>query len=57
MNDEGQTVLDLANDLPENSDKAAILQLLQDAIDHWAENFTEDQIATSLTGSDQRKEI
>jgi len=28
MNDEGQTVLDLANDLSEDSDKAAILQFL-----------------------------
>lgn len=34
MNDEGQTVLDIANDLPEDSDKEKILQFLKDAINN-----------------------
>jgi hypothetical protein len=32
MNDDGQSILDLAYELPEDCDKAAILELLKDSI-------------------------
>jgi len=38
MNYEGETVLDLAKNLPEDSDKAAILHFLKEAFYDWAAN-------------------
>jgi hypothetical protein len=54
LNDDGLSVLDLANELPESSDKAVIWQLLKDSINEWATHFTEDQIAAAVGSCDQR---
>lgn len=56
MNDDGKSVLDLANELPDSSDKAVILQLLKDSITEWATHFTEDQI-TAAVGSCDRRDV